>query len=89
MLSHFINSLASPADDNARAGGMDSYRYLICLAVNLQKGDTSFAVFGLNSLPKLQVGMQKVCIVLISIPPCLPITYDANSKAHRVNFASH
>jgi hypothetical protein len=51
----FINSLPSPPDDHARSGGMDSYRYLIRLAVNLHQGDTSFSISGLNNLAKLQV----------------------------------
>ena len=78
---HFINSLPPSPDNDARSGGMDGYRYLIRLALNLHQRDTGFSISGFNSLPKLQVFMQKFDIALLGIPFGLPIAYDSKSKA--------
>jgi len=86
---HFINSLPSAPDDDARPGGIDGYRHLICLTLNLHQGDGSIRIPGLNCLAQLQVFPQKLGIMLIGIPLCLPITYNAKPKTHGVNFMSH
>ena len=50
-----VNSLPSPPDDHARPGGVNGYRHLICLALNLHIGDGGFSTYGLDSLAELQV----------------------------------
>ena len=84
----FINSLSSTSNDNTRSSSMDSYRYFFCLAFNLYQRDGGISILGCNSLPKLQVFVQGLSIMGVSIPFCLPVQYNANSKTGRVNFMS-
>jgi len=51
----FVNPLSSPPDDHSGSGGVNGYRNLVCLAVNLHIGDSGFGTYSLNSLAKLQV----------------------------------
>jgi hypothetical protein len=50
-----VNSLPSPPDDHARACGVNGYRHLIRLALNLHIGDGGFGTYRLDSLAELQV----------------------------------
>jgi hypothetical protein len=89
MPPHFINSLPPSPDNNARSGSIDSYRYLICLTVNLHPGDTSLSISRFNCLPEPQVFVQKLSVMLISIPLGLPIVHDSDSETYRMNFMPH
>ena len=40
-----VNPLSSPPDDHAGSGGVDGYRHLVCLAVNLHIGDGGFSAY--------------------------------------------
>ena len=51
----FIDSLSASSDDDAWAGGMDSYRYLFCLALYLHQRHSSRPVPGLDASPQSQV----------------------------------
>ncbi len=85
MRPHFIDSLSPPPDDNAGSSGMDIYRYLIRLAVNLHQGDTGVSIASVNSPSKLEVFLQEFHIVLLGKPPSLPVAYDSKSEAERMN----
>ena len=73
---HLIDPLPPSPDDDAGAGGMDGYGDLIRLAFYFHQGNTSFGISGINSLPKLEVFLQEVDIVLVGIPLGLPVAYD-------------
>ena len=68
---------------------MDGYRYLVCLALNLNQRYSGFGIPGANSLSQLYIFIQEFRVVLISIPFGLPVAYDANPKSSWVNLSSH
>ncbi len=86
---HFINSLSTTPDDDARPGGVDGHHHLVGLTFNLYCGDGGIGISVFNGFPNLQVFLQESCVVSIRKPFGLPATDDAESKAGWVNFMSH
>ncbi len=86
---HFINSLPSSADNDSWPRRIDGNRHLIGRPFDLNARYISLRVLRFDGSPDLEVLLQKLSIVPISIPLRLPILGHSESKTYWMNFLPH
>jgi hypothetical protein len=87
--SQFIDTLSTATNKNAGTSSMDSHGYIICLAVNLDRGHASLGIHRLNQLTELYIFLQILHVVFIGIPLGIPIPDYTQPETCGVYLMSH